>query len=191
MLKWIVGEIEKIKEMVTKSKEEILERIDELVKIFSHRHDEIEKRVMLIQRKIYGESFDNIFDYIREKVVVDKEELITSFPFLASRYKFVDFKKNLPPDIRYIQYSGTKLAKFVCVEDIAVEKAVEAFFSAEFKKLIKINCPDERLKNEIKYWIMRIFDGYVTKIHGGEIVKGVVVGATKRGHRIIRKERRV
>lgn len=168
------------------------EKLEEILKIFTHRFDEIEKRVMLLQRKIYGTEYENVFEYIREKVVVDKEELLKEFPFLQSRYKFNDFKKTLPPDIKYIYYQGTMLRKFVCIENIAVRKAVEYFFSTEYKDRIKVNSPDPKLNEEIMYWLERIFSGYITKSQAGNYyLKGVVEGVTKRGRRIIKKERRV
>ncbi|MFH7835208.1 MAG: hypothetical protein QXL51_01255 [Candidatus Aenigmatarchaeota archaeon] len=181
-------ELDEIRERV----KNIEKTLNELNEILTHRLIEIEKRIILIQREIKPITFEDVYDYIRDNIIVTKNDLLTQFPFLISRYNWEKFKKNLPDDIVLLYYPGFNWGiRFIHLYEKAIEYAIKYFNQTEFGKTIQINCPDPELKERIHYWLERIFGKLITKSTSFPVtyMKGVSV-ITRKGRRILKEKRK-
>lgn len=181
-------ELDEIRERV----KNIEKTLNELNEILTHRLIEIEKRIILIQREIKPITFEDVYDYIRDNIIVKKSELIERFPFLLGKHTWVKFKRSLPDDIVLLYYNGLNWGmRFVHLYEDAIEYAIKYFNQTELGKTIRINCPDQKLKEKINYWLEKIFDGLITKSTSFPVtyMKGVSV-ITRKGKRILKERRR-
>ncbi|MFH8086992.1 MAG: hypothetical protein QW609_04200 [Candidatus Aenigmatarchaeota archaeon] len=181
-----------VEERIKKIEEKLDKILNEINEVIMHRFNEIEKRIIVIQKEIKPITFEDVYDYIRDNIIVTKNDLLTQFPFLISRYNWEKFKKNLPDDIVLLYYPGFNWGiRFIHLYEKAIEYAIKYFNQTEFGKTIQINCPDPELKERIHYWLERIFGKLITKSTSFPVtyMKGVSV-ITRKGRRILKEKRK-
>jgi hypothetical protein len=146
---------EKISEMNVEEFEKYVEEI-------------IDKRIKQKPMGISLETFWSIVTFIKNNIVVTKDELISKFGTLSNPRRFFLFKKSITEqnEFAYIWFHGKKYpARFVYIKYDKSPQfyAIKFFEETEWGKPIFVNCPDPELKTEIYEWIVRIFKDVIVR----------------------------
>lgn len=167
-------------------------KINDRVEALEKEVKELKEVIGLLKEKPFGfsnEMWLEISEFIKKNIVVTKEELINKFPTLLNASRFRLLKKALlQRRFEYIWFHGRKYhGRFVFIEDekSPIDYAIKFFKKTKWGEPIIVNCPDRTLKDEINYWIEKIFEDVVTK---SNLSPNLLKGSLRDRRKILRRK---